>query len=92
MNNLNILAALAGALCRCRSLAGNDHAVRLFEWQNMLLNSYGIVTVPGVNLYSEGGGEVKRSAKQDSALSMLNRTVVSMAYINLSKSKAWGTL
>ena len=28
MNNLNILAALAGALCRCRSLAGNGHAAR----------------------------------------------------------------
>jgi hypothetical protein len=26
MNNLNILAALAGALPRCRSLAGNGHA------------------------------------------------------------------
>jgi len=25
---LNILAVLAGALLRCRSLAGNDHAAR----------------------------------------------------------------
>jgi len=29
MNNSNILAALAGALPRCQSLAGNDHAARL---------------------------------------------------------------
>lgn len=28
MNNSNILAVLAGALRRCRSLAGNSHAAR----------------------------------------------------------------
>jgi hypothetical protein len=28
MNNPNILAALTGALQRCRSLAWNDHAAR----------------------------------------------------------------
>jgi hypothetical protein len=28
MNNLNILAALAGALRRCQPLAGNGHAAR----------------------------------------------------------------
>ncbi|MDP2878067.1 MAG: hypothetical protein Q8N74_00870 [Sulfuricella sp.] len=28
MNNSNILAALAGALLRCRSLAWNGHAAR----------------------------------------------------------------